>query len=112
MDIAGGTWSVVLMGLFQLTAQALALVFSLYCYTKYKTKGWRFLALVVWTSISIVATLITLSLSTGLILPPGSMTPHTAIHWVNHSVAIIGYLSVVTTCWAISSYYKGLGYGK
>ena len=101
------TW--LLMTLPQFLLIALALFWAARCYILYPEKRWRFLALVVWLAIALIGKAIA---GTVLVLPTEQLDTFRWIHWIDTTVATIGYIAVAVTCWLICDHYKRLGYGK
>ena len=88
----------------------LALLATCRTYYKYPTKRWRFLALVIWLGIAMITQI---GASIFFLLPsPSSEQTFRVIHWIDETVAVIGYLSVAVTLTLIGDFYRRLGYGK
>lgn len=100
---------VLVMVGFILVVQFICLYWVLRCYLDYPDKRWRFLSILVWTLISIAATALKIVLL--IVLPEDTLTRFQVLHWVDQTVAAIGYLSVATMCLCIHDYYKRLNYG-
>ena len=86
----------------------LALYMTWRCYS-IPQKRWRFLAMLVWLSIALAAQGVTLLT---LFMPQETVESFRIVHWIDKTVAIIGYASIATTCWLMWDHYKRLGYAK
>jgi multisubunit Na+/H+ antiporter MnhE subunit len=76
---------------------------------KYPTKRWRFLALAIWLFLAIIASIVSVALLT---LGWNVAREILIIHWLDKTVAIIGYAAVAATNWLVCDFYKRLGYGR
>lgn len=95
----------ILSSLISLTLNLIALAITVFCYFRFPTKRWRFIAFIVWLGISFVAgtALLVIRAATG-----GPLAYH---FWIAKTVDLIGYLAVIATFWSHYRYYIDLGYG-
>ena len=98
-----------LMFIPQLLALLGAFICTLRTYYSFPTKRWRFLAIFVWLSLATIGQVAAIII---FLLPLGTLETFRITHWIDKTLSLIGYLSVIVTMILIGNFYRRLGYGK
>ena len=91
-----------------LLALVVALWFAHRCYREFPVKRWRQRAILLWLSAGLLT-----SLAQCVIITIGcpQLPVMRLLLWLDRTVLVTGYLAHGLTCWQLSKYYRGQGYG-